>query len=84
MLNEAVQPLKPSIRQVANLNKNKIYFFTSKLKPLLPVKLKIELIEKVYVNEIDEAVSYIALIFDIAGQIEEIISVGEYLIDFFR
>ncbi len=47
------------------------------------MELQIELIEKVDASEIDETVSYVALVFDIAGQIQKIIGVGEYLIDLF-
>ncbi len=46
------------------------------------MELLVEFIEEVSVDKVDEAVSDIALVFDIARQVQEIVCVGQNLIDF--
>lgn len=44
----------------------------------------VKLLEVGCVEEVDEAITYIALILDIAGQVEEVISIGQLPIDLLR
>jgi hypothetical protein len=46
------------------------------------VELIVEFEEVAGIQEVNEAVPHIALIFGVAGQVEEIVSVGEDLVDF--
>jgi len=75
VLNQIRQTLQTCISNIA-------YLFTFKTCPSLPLKMLIEHCQVVRRQEIDETITHVALIFNIARQIQKVISVGKYQIDF--
>ena len=53
------------------------YLFTSEFGPFSPLKHLVELKQILSAQEVDEPIANIALVFDVAGQIEEIIGIAE-------
>jgi hypothetical protein len=53
------------------------YLFTSEFGPFSPLEHLVELEEVLSAEEVDEPIANIALVFDVAGQIEEIIGIAE-------
>lgn len=59
------------------------YLFASELAPFLSLEALIKLLEVGSAEEVDESVTHIALVFDVAGQVQEIVGVGQLPIDLF-
>lgn len=59
-----------------------IYLLAAELIPALALKLHVKLVEMLSGKEVDEAVSNVALVFDVARQVQEVVGIGKVLVDF--
>lgn len=60
------------------------YLFTTEAGPLLALKALVESLKAISGEEIDEAIAHIALVLDVARQVQEIVRVTELLINLLR
>lgn len=82
VVNKTLQSLESGVAQHANLNSKNSYFLASEFEPFFAMKLLVELFEVAGVDKVDEAVAYVALVLEVAWEVEEIVAVFENSINF--